>query len=121
MLKAECRGESADLAAITRGSIPDNLDLPVVLVIANRQVAIARDLLIGLGDRGGDLVRVEVAAGLRVDETDRGSVGDEAWLLFGDVLWVVTVRVEEPIVVGILVVVAGDLLLSRPFGVSLDV
>lgn len=121
MLQAEGRGERADLAAVARRGVADDLNLPVVLLVSDRQVAIAGDFLVRLGDRGADLVRVKVTAGLHVNQADRLAVTDKAGLSFGVEVDISAVGVEEPVVVGILVVVAGDLLLARSLGVRLDV
>lgn len=121
MPQAECRCQGANSAAITGGDITNDLNSPVVLVVTNSQVAVAGDFLVGLGHGSSDLVGVKVAAGLGVDKTDRLAVANESGRGFGVVVRVRTVGVEEPVVVGILVVVAGDLLLSRALRVGLDV
>lgn len=66
-------------------------------------------------------MRVQVAASLSVNESDSVTILDKSWRSFRIEIWFVTVRVEEPIVVGIFVVVTGNLLLSRSFGVCLNV
>jgi hypothetical protein len=121
MLQPEGRRKSTDLAIIPRSSVVDDLNLPVVLLIANRHVTVAGHFLVGLGDRSGDLVGVEVAAGLGVDQADNVVVSDEAGIGLWVVISISTVRVEEPVVVGILVVVAGHLLLCGALGIRLDV
>lgn len=67
-------------------------------------------------------MRVQVSAGLCVNETDDVAVANitevrRLWIIFS----LATGRVEEPIVIGILVVVASDLLLGRAFGICLNV
>lgn len=122
MPKSECGGQGPDLGLVTvGGDILDDLNGEVVLVITNGSVAVTRDLLINLGDRGRDIVRVEVAAGLRVNQTENITVGNKLWWCCSIELWLPAVGVEEPLVVGILVVVAGDLLLSGALWVCLDV
>lgn len=118
--ETEGGSQSADLGVIARRSVVDNLDNPVVLGVADGGVAVARNFVVGLGDGSGDRVRVQVTASLGVDQTNdiavanilKGSVGIE--------LGLVTVGVEEPVVVGILVVVASDLLLLRALGECLN-
>ena len=66
-------------------------------------------------------MRMQVAARLRVDKTDNVTVSDKTGVRFHVQIGVSTVRVEEPLVVGILVVIASDLLLSRTFRVRLNV
>lgn len=64
---------------------------------------------------------MQIAACLGVDEADYVLVADEDGLGFGVVFGLAAVRVEEPIVIGVFVVVAGHLLLLGAFGVCLDV
>jgi len=111
VLQAESRGKGPNLAAIPGGSVADNLNLPVVLGIANSEVSVGGDFLVGLGDGGSDLVRVQVAAGLGVNEADGLLVRDETRFGLSIIVGVATVGVEEPVVVGIFVVIAGHLLL----------
>lgn len=93
----------------------------MVLLVANSDVAVAGNFPVGLGDGSSDLVRVEVAAGLGVKETNGLAVGNETGFGSGIVIGIAAVGVEEPVVVGILVVVAGNLLLARALGVGLNV
>ena len=106
---------------IPRSSIANDLDNPVILGITNSGVTVARDFVVGLGDGSGDLVRVKVAASLSVNETNDIAIAGEAELLICVIGNLMAVGVEEPVVVGILVVVASDLLLGRALGVCLDV
>jgi hypothetical protein len=106
---------------IPRSGIANNLNNPVILGVADGSVTVARNFVVGLSDGSGDLVRVKVAACLSMDKTDDIAVSGEAELLICLVRDIVTVRVEEPIVVSILVVVASDLLLSRAFRIGLNV
>lgn len=64
---------------------------------------------------------VQVAASLSVNESDSVTVLDKSWWSFCIEFWFITVWVEEPIVVGIFVVVTSNLLLHRSFWVCLDV
>jgi hypothetical protein len=94
----------------------------VILGVSNSKVAVARDFPVSLGDRSSDLVRVEVATSLSVNETNDVAVANVSDLLvLGIVIAILSVRVEEPVVVGILVVVASNLLLSGALGVGLHV
>lgn len=119
--QSECSGQSADLGTITGCRIVNDFDLPVILVIANSDVAVARNLVVGLGNRGSDSVGVQVTTGLSVNETDGVSIGNELEIAFGFILGLVTAGVNEPVVVGILVVVAGNLLLVRTLRIGLKV
>lgn len=67
MVKPESGSQSSDSALIAGSDVLDNLDLPVVLIITYGKVAIARNFLLTLRNRGGDVVAVEVSAGLRVN------------------------------------------------------
>lgn len=119
--ETERRGKSSKSGVVPRSGIADDLDNPVIFGIADCNIAIAGNLVVSLGDRGSYLVGVQVATSLRVDKTDDIVVAGESQLLLSVVWDLVTVGVEEPVVVGVLVVVASDLLLVRAFGVGLDV
>jgi hypothetical protein len=56
-----------------------------------------------------------------MDQTDNIAVSRVAELLIGLVLDFVAIGVEEPIVVGVLVMVASNLLLCGSLGVGLNV
>lgn len=57
-------------------------------------------------------MRVKVATGLGVDKTENIAVSNELrWSLL-IIIWLSSVWVEPPLVIGILVVIASDLLLS---------
>ena len=71
-----------------------------------------------LGDRGSDVVGMEVPAGLSVDQADDGAVSDKPGLGFRVKGGIVAVGVEPPVVVRILVVVASNLLLAGAVGVG---
>lgn len=121
VLQSESGGQSPDLGAVVRGNILDNLDSPVVLRITNSGVSVTRNLLIRLGNWCWDVVRVKVAAGLGVDETENIAVSDELWWSLLIVVWLSSVWVEPPLVVRILVVIASNLLLSGSIWVGLNV
>ena len=118
--ETEGGSQSADLGVIARRSVVDNLDNPVVLGVADSGVAVARNFVVGLGDGSGDRVRVQVTASLGVDQTNDIAVANILKRSVGIELGLVTVGVEEPVVVGILVVVASDLLLLRALGERLN-
>jgi hypothetical protein len=120
--QAERSGQSPQMGIVPRRCIVHDLDLPVILGISDGKVAVTGNFMVSLGDRSGDLVRVEVAASLGVNETDDIAVADVSdFLGLGIVVRLLSVGVEEPVVVGILVVVASDLLLRRALGVGLHV
>lgn len=122
VLQAERSNQRPHLGVVSGRSIIDNLDLPVVLGVPNSEVTVTGNFPVSLGDRSGDLVRVEVAAGLSVDETDDIAISDVSDVgVLCVVVRLLSVGVEEPVVVGVLVVVAGNLLLGRAFGVCLNV
>jgi hypothetical protein len=121
VLQAEGCSKGTELCTVVGSSITDNLYLPVVLGVSNGRVTVARNLVICLGHRSRDGVRVQVSASLSVDKTNDRLVSREAELLLRLVLDLVAVRVEEPVVVGVLVVVTCDLLLSRALGIGLNV
>jgi hypothetical protein len=122
VFQAERSDQGPDLGIVPGRSIIDNLDLPVVLGVTDCEVAVAGHFPVSLGDRSSDLVRVKVAAGLSVNEADDIAVADVSDLgVLCVVVRLLSVGVEEPVVVGVLVVVASNLLLGRAFGVCLNV
>lgn len=92
----------------------------MVFFVADCSVAVRRDLVIGLSHWRGNSMGVEIASGLRVYQANNILVSYILDRVFRIVQRLVPVRVEEPIVIGILVMVAGHLLLLRTFGVRLD-
>lgn len=118
--QTERGGQSSDLRIVVGSRVTDNFDNPVVLGVPYSGVAVARHLVISLGDRGSDLMRVEITAGLSVNETDGVAVAREAERLLGIVFDFCPVGIEEPVIVRVLVMIASNLLLTRPLGVSLD-
>lgn len=122
VLEAERSSQSADTATVARSSVTDDLNLPVVLVVANSQITVRGNLAVSLCHRGSNLVRVEVATGGGMDQANDRAIGNVADVgSIGVVVGFVAVGVDEPVVVGILVVVASNLLLLRTLGVGLDV
>lgn len=121
MLETESSGKSPDLATVARSRITNNLNLPVVLVVTNSQVTVAGNFLVASGDRGSDIVRVQVAASLSVDKSNDGVVTNESEITLRVVVLLSAVGVEEPVVVGVLVVVASNLLLLGTLRVGLNV
>ena len=117
----ESSSQECGLGVVPRCGVPDNLDLPVILVVTDGSVAVARNFPVGLGDGCGDCVRVQVAAGLSMDETNDIAISDEFERSPPRHTRLVSVWIEEPVVVRIFVVVAGDLLLLRALGIRLDV
>ena len=91
----------------------------MIFGVTNSRVTVAGYFPVSLCNGSIDLVRVQVAAGLSVNQTNLVAVSREAEVLIRTVIRLVAVGVEEPVVVGILVVVAGDLLLLRALGVGL--
>lgn len=122
VLETESSCQSADSTSVSRGNVSDNLNLPVVLFVADSQVTVRGDFLVALGHGGGDVVRVQITASLGVDQTNGGAVANEAEIGgLRVVVGLAAIGIEEPIVVGIFVVIAGDLLLLGTLGVSLNV
>jgi hypothetical protein len=119
--KPECCRQCAELGVVTRRGIIDNLDLPVVLLVTNCDVTVTRDFVVTLGNRSSDLMRVQVASSLCVEHANNSLVTHKS----NGVFWVefrfVAVGIEEPVVIGVLVMVASDLLLHRSLWVCLNV
>lgn len=70
VLETESSSQGADLAAVTRCRIPDDFNLPVILLISNSEVTVAGNLAVGLCNGSVNVVRVQIATGLGVDKTD---------------------------------------------------
>ena len=66
-------------------------------------------------------MRMEIPAGLCVDKTNHVVIFDKSDGAFRVEFRFIAIWVEEPIIIGVFVVVARHLLLIAPFGVSLDV
>jgi hypothetical protein len=93
----------------------------VIFFITNGDITVAGDFVVSLRDGRRHLVGVKIPPCLNMQQSDHcliGYISDRAILIK---LGLISVGVEEPIIVGIFVVVASDLLLGRPFRISLDV
>jgi hypothetical protein len=93
----------------------------MVFRVSDSRVAVARNFVVSLGDWSSNLMGVQIAASLSVNHADDIAVANELERRFCIKLRLVSVRVEEPVVVGVFVVVAGDLLLLGAFWVGLNV
>lgn len=110
-----------DVLLLALSRIVHDLDDPVVVRVSDGSVPVARDLVVELGDGSGDGMGVEVSSCRSVDESNDVVVLEEANVAgVGDGLGFPG-RSDDPLVVVVLVVVAGDLLLVRSDGVGLDV
>lgn len=114
--KPESSSQSSYTALIAGRHVLDDFDLPVVLIITNGKITVAGHFLLALGNRGRDIMSVEVSSSLSVNQADDITISNESRLFLRVIVAVATVRVEPPFVVGIFVVVASNLLLSRPLG-----
>ncbi|KAI7092146.1 glycosyltransferase family 39 protein [Hortaea werneckii] len=104
-----------------RSSVINHFDSPMIFRITNRDIAVASHFQIGLSHRRGNLVRVKIATCLSMNETDDIAIADVFEGRFHIEVSFEPVRVPEPVVVRVFVVVAGDLLLVRAFRESLNV
>ena len=121
MAQSERRSQCPELGIIPRRCIVHHFNLPVVFVISNGQVAVAGDLVVTLRKRRSNLMRMEVPARLRVKQADDVLVTNVFERRFRVIIWLISISVEEPVVVGVFVVVTGHLLLLGAFWVCLDV
>ena len=64
---------------------------------------------------------VQVAAGLGVNQSQDIAISNKLDRGLGIKFGIRAVRIEPPFIVGVLVVIAGDLLLRGAFGICLDV
>ena len=93
--------------------IVDHLDLPVVTSISQGGVAVPRYFVIQFRDGRDDGVRVKVAVGGGVGETDDVAMCDVFELIVWVVGWFIPSREHHPVVVVIFIMIACHLLLSR--------
>ena len=93
----------------------------MVFVVADCGVAIRRDFIVTLGDGCRNGVGVQVAPGLGMDQAQHMVVRNVFERLFGVVKRFRSIWIEKPIVIGVFVMVASDLLLLRTFGIGLNV
>ena len=92
----------------------------MILIVADGGIAITRNFIISFGDRSSDLMRMKVTSCLSVYESDDVFVSNISQRSFWIIFWGAPVRIEEPIVVGVLVMVASDLLLARTLRIGLN-
>lgn len=118
--QSKSRREGPNPAPIPRGSVIHNLDFPVVFLIPDGDISVTGDFIVRLRDRSRYGVRVQVTSGLSVNKADDIAVTGELQRSIGIVVGLIAVRVDEPIVVRILVVIASNLLLLGAFRVCLD-
>lgn len=119
--KSECSRQSAKLGVIARRGVINDLDLPVILLVTNSDIAITGNFVVSFSNRCGDLVGVQVATRLSVEQPDNCLVTHKLDGIFWVELWLVTVGIEKPVVVRVFVVVASHLLLLRTFRICLNV
>lgn len=107
---------------VLAGGVRDDFDGPVIFVITDSHISVTRHFVVCLCDRSLNSVGVQIPAGLCMDKTDDVTMANiaEIWGL-RIIIGLIASRGEEPVVVGVLMVVAGDLLLSRALGICLDV
>lgn len=124
MPKPQPRRQRMDLLEMPLRSplhIVHDLHDPIIVKIADRSISVRGHFVIELRDGRDDVVRVQVAGGGGMDETDDVAIFEEADLALGIDGGFVPFRGDDPVVVAVLVVVAGHLLLVRTDGISLDV
>lgn len=121
VLQPEGSGEGTEFGVISRSCIADNFDHPVILSIPHSRITIARDFPVTFGHWSGNLMGVEITASLGVDKADGVAVSRVSKLLIWLEISLAAIRVKEPIVVSIFMMITRDLLLSRSFRVGLVV
>ena len=119
MTKSHDRRQCSDARPILGEEVVDYLHLPVVVRIAYRLVAIARNFPMSIGDGRLDWMGMQVAPRLGMDKPHDVTIFEIL-----DIAVIVVGCVPDffdiPLVIGVLVVVAGDLLLPRTARVGLD-
>lgn len=113
------RVDPLDLVPLPLLQVINHLDDPVILVISDSFVTVARYLVVELGYRCWDGMRVEVASRRVVLEPDNVAILKELDGCLRVVDGLVPARQNDPLIVVVLVMVAGDLLLARTGRISL--
>jgi hypothetical protein len=108
-----------ELVATPAVKVINDFDQPVIVVVTNRSISVARDLVVQLCDWRRDVVRVQVATCGLVDKANEVIVLKESNGPIQVNTRLLPAWSNDPVIVGVLVVVARDLLLIRPDGVSL--
>ena len=121
MTEAERSRKSTDSGVVFGRNIIDNFNSPVVLVVADSGISVTRNFPVGLRERSFDSMRVKIAPSLGMEETNFRAMANESRFGLGVIRLILAVGKEKPVVVGVLMVIASDLLLTRSIGVSLDV
>lgn len=119
MAQPEACGERPNPGAIPGCSIANHLHFPVVFVVSNGDVSVRGYFVVGFGNRGRNSMRMQVTASLSVNQPDDIAVTNKPKISGGVIVRFLSVGIDEPVVVGILVVVASDLLLLGTFGEGL--
>lgn len=109
--ESESGRQGTNFGAVAGRSVVHHLNLPVVLVVSDGDVSITRDLVVRLRNGCGDGVGVQIPTSLSMDKTDSIAIADELQIPIGVKFRLLAIRVNKPVIVGILVVIAGDLLL----------
>lgn len=91
----------------------DNLDLPVIMVIANSRIAIAGDFIVELGNWSRNVVRVQIARSRTMLKSDNIAILKELDRAIQIKRRFVPTRMYDPFVIVVLVMVASYLLLLR--------
>ena len=105
-----CR-QGSKFGPVSRCRIGNDLNNPVIFGVTNCGVAVTGNFPIGLGDGRSDAMGMKVAAGLCMDHAKYIAITNISERRFRVKFWLTTVWIKEPVIVGVLVVIAGDLLL----------
>ena len=103
--------DPVDVVSLAPLDIIDDLHSPVVLSVSNGRVTIARYFMIQLRNRCRNWMRVKIARRGDVIQADDVTVLEESYGTFRIIRRFIPTWGNEPIVILILIVIAGDLLL----------
>lgn len=85
----------------------------MIFLVTNSRVSITRDFSVGFGNRGRYFMRMQISAGLGMDQTKNVTIGNKFQISICIKLRLMSIRIEPPLVVGIFMVVTSNLLLCR--------
>lgn len=105
------RMDTRNMILLSLLEIVNDLDLPVVMEIANRRVPVARHLVVELRDRRGNVMGVQVARGGTMLQANHISILQIPKFAVEIKSGLVPSRVNNPLIVAVLVMIASDLLL----------
>ena len=98
----------------------DYLDFPVIMIVANSSVPLTRNFVIQFRNRCRNVMGVQIASGRTVLKADNVTILEELNGTINIKRQLVPSRMNDPLIVVVLVMIASHLLLIRTNWISLD-